>query len=374
MNLQKFAKAVFEAVLIITALLFLVWFFAPKELLKKQISLNLEPGPGREIFRIFSGIERFPKITLAIIEPQDVKPGDIQKLTLQVEDPAGVAEVFAITELDNGTFKLQLELRQGNETLGYWTSAWIVHDTHSKKYRTKFIATNKKSETNSITLAWSDTCTPPLNGDWNIVSGDPPCTAATVTGADNGNIVWGAGATSTLTIPSGATVVYNNGKSITIGTGQIAVSAGGQIVESNLWITDADNDNYAPSGYSKTYAATEPAGFSRQFTTPTTDCCDNKSAVNPGAGWNYTTATTTCATATPNDWNCSGATNYASSTSADLCGCGDGIMTPGYSTNPGCGTVGTYYLSCYASSTCMIYKTEYISYTHDTTNTIQGCR
>lgn len=368
-RLLRIGKRAGEALLIVAALLWLLWYFAPRELIEKRFTLDLSPAPGREIFRILTGIERFPKFTLAVIEPQDVRPGDVQKLTVQLEDPAGVREVVAVTELDHGTFELPLELVQGTETSGYWTNAWVVRDTHSNTYRTKFIARDRIGRENSFTFAWSDTCSPPHSGDWTILSGEA-CTISGVMGADNGNIVFSTG--GSITVPNTTTLVYNSGRSISIGPGSIAISSGGQIREANLFVTDSDGDGYAPSNFSQTYStAGSLSGWVRRYTLATNpyDCYDANANARPGqTGW-FTVNRGDGSF----DYNCSGGTDYQYGVTTNLCGCDDFSATAGFGSNPGCGLAGTYYTGgCTLTGTCG-FKGNSAQYSSDTTSVTQAC-
>lgn len=272
---QKIIKGIGKTLLVLGGLLFLILYFGEKGKLNPS-RISFAPRPGGELFRIFTGEGRFPKFTLALIEPRDVKLGDTQTLTVRVEDPAGVESVFAETELDHTTSRLPLRLAGGTATSGYWTNSWIVYDTHSKIYRTKFIAKNQQGETREIVLAWSDPCTPPLGGDWTV---DASCSISGVTGADNGNINF-TGA-FTMTINTGATVVYNTAKQISLSTGSIALSGTAEIREANLFITDGDGDTRAPSSYSTTYStAASLGGYVRRYAAlSTSDCNDASTSV-----------------------------------------------------------------------------------------------
>jgi len=345
----KLIKLAFEVLLIVVGLVFLVWWYGSGQRFNvkpiRPAAIQFEAGPNRSVYRIMTAGERFPRLKLAVIEPKDVKPGDIQQLTVEVEDPAGISRVYAETELDHGLKRLPLELRLGSNQSGFWTNAWRVSDTTSKTYRTKFFAVNQKGQAASVVLAWSDPCTPPLAGDWTV---DASCSISGVTGADNGNINF-TGA-FTMTINAGATVAFNSGKQISLGTsGVIAVADTAQIKKTKLWITDADADNYAPSSYSTLAQDSRPSGYSRRYSIAgTNDCYDAGATTNPGqTGW----FTVTDGRGSW-DYNCSGATDYQYGTTANLCGCSDSSMTPGYTTNPGCGVAGTYYTSCSASGLC----------------------
>jgi hypothetical protein len=222
------AKALAQGILVAAALLYLLWYFAPKDLIAKRFLLDIMPGPNKDFFRILSDTERFPKFTLAVIEPLDAKRGEIQKLTVAVEDSAGIKGVSAITELDSAAFELPLKLVAGDETSGYWTNAWIMRDTNSKIYRTKFVAINRRGEKNTITFAWSNPCTTPQSGDWIINSN---CAIAGMKKINNGNI--DIADNYTLTILANGKLIYDSGKQISIGKGQIAINNFAQIIETN---------------------------------------------------------------------------------------------------------------------------------------------
>jgi hypothetical protein len=211
-------KIAFKTVITIAGLVYLLWHFAPWELIEKQRSLELGPGPNREIFRILSGAERFPKFTLAIIDQRDANPGDIQKLTVLAEDPSAITEIIALTELDQNILTLPLNLVSGAEVAGYWTNAWVIRETPEKIYRVKFVAKNQLGKTNTITFAWSDICSPPANGDWIVNSN---CSIFGEAKINQGNINLG---NYTITLGPGASLTYHKGFSINLSAGSIAIA------------------------------------------------------------------------------------------------------------------------------------------------------
>ena len=182
-----------------------------------------------------SSSENYPKFTKAIIDPLDVVPGDTQFMIIELEDPSGISWVKAEIEHDIGTDEINLKLTEEGSYLGEWR----VHSTHSETYHTTFTAQNKNGEKNSITLAWTDACVPSPGGDWTL---DGNCAISGVNGVDNGNFTVDGG--YTLTVQYGATFAWNDGKSITITNGSIAINAGGELKKTNLWMIDADSDDY----------------------------------------------------------------------------------------------------------------------------------
>jgi hypothetical protein len=248
-----------KSTIVFLAILFLLWHFAPKNLIYKKTSFEISPSQEREIFRVLSDSPRFPKFIAIFIEPKDIKPGKIQKITLQIEDPSGIESVLTETEIGNKTIRIPLKLINGDDQSGYWTNAWILPKADFKKYKTKISATNKNGNTNTIALAWSDECKTPLGGDW-IVNFD--CSISSTSGADNGDINFEND--STLTIKSGGVLVFNPERKINLSNGKIVIEENSHIKQTYIWITDADGDNYAPSGYKSAFQDSRPQGYSRR--------------------------------------------------------------------------------------------------------------
>lgn len=220
--------------------------------------------------------DKYPKFTNAVIDPLDVKVGDAQKMIVKLEDSSGIDWVKAEIEHDAGIDKINLKLTEEKNT---YFGIWEVHSTHSKTYYTTFIAQNKEGKQNSITLAWSDPCSPPNGGDWTL---DGNCMVSEVNGVDNGNFIVAGG--YTLTIQNGATFAWNDGKSITITNGSIVINSGGQLKKTDLWMTDADGDTYAPSGASQSAQDSAPGNAARRNTIVQGkyDCDDGDASIYPG--------------------------------------------------------------------------------------------
>ncbi|MEX2033195.1 MAG: hypothetical protein WD889_01370, partial [Candidatus Colwellbacteria bacterium] len=172
------------------------------------------------------------------INPLHVFPGDTQHLTIKVSSPHGIKEVFAVTKLDTKT--LTLNLADDGTGTNTWKTFWIVTDTHVKIYHTKFTATDNVGNSNSTTFAWSDPCEGWSDGtDSNALSSD--CTISVIDGVDGGSFQIPSG--KTVTLNSGATLVFNPGKSITI-DGTIAIAKGAVISKGYLFWDDTDEDTY----------------------------------------------------------------------------------------------------------------------------------
>ena len=98
----------------------------------------------------------------------------------------------------------------------------------------------------------------PVGGSYTISSS---CTFAdTVDGVDNGGII--INADKTLTVNTGQTIVWSPGESIVV-NGSIAIANGGQLKQTNLWLTDADADGY-PASSTQVAQTDAPAGGRRR--------------------------------------------------------------------------------------------------------------
>ncbi len=241
-----------------------------------------------EILRIYS--DRFPQLREAVIDPLDIKVGDIQKLTLKIEDQEGVSSVTAEIEHDNGKDNISLNLIDGNKNKGTWHGKWKAYNTHSKTYHTTFTAVNSKGKSNSITLAWSDPCSPPMGGDWTL---DGNCTITSTTGVDNGNFT--VASPYTLTISDDGLFVFNKGKKMIMRGGTITIIKGGRghhIKKTNLWMKDSDGDLYGDQAIIGQVAQDNSpgAGYVRRYTLMgANDCYDANANAKPGQTNYFTT-------------------------------------------------------------------------------------
>src|SRR3989344_1931871 len=119
--------------------------------LKSGYRENFAPGSYQNVpLPISSGASSYditssknPYFTQAVIDPLDVKVGDIQKMIVRVKDDAGVSSVEAVIEQDSATTTVPLKL-DGDSKDGFWYGEWEVFDTHSRVYHTTFIAVNSE--------------------------------------------------------------------------------------------------------------------------------------------------------------------------------------------------------------------------------------
>jgi hypothetical protein len=276
------------AVLLILTVYFTVHKFykrsAPAQEQSKTVSEQkpkFKLPSGSETYRISQSGTVMPKIVQATIDPPDVHVGNIQKLTVVVQDATSISFVEAQIETDHGTKTLMLGLvgpvadaelvperyvvdssnhLVSNDHQSTWASAslgsvahaagapnlkyetsWTVEDTHNTKYHTKFIVTDTAGKTNSITLAWSDACGIPTGGNWSL-SSNGNCTISATDGVDGGNAT-----IDTYTLTLNSTFAYNPGQSISVTTGAIAIGSGGQLQKTYLWVADLDGDGYPNS-------------------------------------------------------------------------------------------------------------------------------
>ncbi|MDP3727388.1 MAG: type II secretion system protein [bacterium] len=245
------------------------------------------PPPGSQVAGAsesftFSGGSGTPVFRHADIQPRDVKVGDIQTVTAEVEDPDGVVELKTETVLDHSIqikFMAPIEGAAAGCTSCKWRVTWEVNDTSNRTYHTIITAKNSKGETNFVTLAWTDPCSPSNGGDWTL---DGNCTMTGVSGVDNGNFIGAAG--YTMTIGAGATWAVNKGKTFDPGKASIALGSGATITFTNLWILDADADGYAPSATSQLAQDAQPTNYVRRNgITNTNDCYDSNSSATPVA-------------------------------------------------------------------------------------------
>lgn len=109
----------------------------------------------------------------------------------------------------------------------------------------------------------------------------------TTDGVDNGNLTVGQNAT--LTIPSGQTMIWNPGKSITIQDGSSIVMIGtGKIQQQYLWCIDADVDGYCENPSSFIAQNTQPPNgrrLSAMLSLTITDCDDTYLNIENDCSW-----------------------------------------------------------------------------------------
>ncbi len=212
-----------------------------------------------------------PRFINVIIDPLDVKVGDLQTFKAKVYSPYEIVSVITETQLDNEKLILPLKKTGIEDTDGsWWEVQWKVRDTHVNIYRTKFIAKDKKGNISDFTLTWTDPCSGiPQGGDGSLTAN---CTVSSVDGVDNGNLTSMNG--YTLTINSTGVFVFNPGKYIKT-NGTIAIANGGKIVQGYLFYDDADRDGYAPNTVQSYSLNPSVAGKVRRYAALGTSDCDD---------------------------------------------------------------------------------------------------
>src|SRR3989344_3427736 len=248
------------------------------------------PTEGTYEFTASSG--SYPKVLAGKVDPLKVAVGDTQTMRVKVASPTPLKGVTAFIETDTKTMEVPLALVESKALSGdYFESqpylindkneliinsagssyasdalktlvssaeaqavaeytfegSWVVNDTHTKTYHTKFVAEAENGDKNQMTLAWSaPVCG--FNRSGGLQGGG--CAPTTgVEGFDGGSITIPEG--TTLTLSGTATFVWNGKedpgetRSVTVSndaTISIQNPSTAKISEGTLWF-DADLDN-----------------------------------------------------------------------------------------------------------------------------------
>lgn len=202
-------------------------------------------APGKQVYSI-SQTTHSPNFTGVVIDPEDVKLGQTQTMTVTINDEkAPIKEVIAEIETDKGIIKNTLNKISGTDQNGVWQGSWIVKDTHDTTYVTTFKAVNKIGEKGEARLSWTDPgCSADANKGTSFTT-TINCTITGVDGADGGTFTIAAG--HTVMISAGATLVAGIFTIPTGGGTLISNSTGGINVASTnvICMNDADADNYS---------------------------------------------------------------------------------------------------------------------------------
>jgi hypothetical protein len=159
-------------------------------------------APGRQTYSI-STTHHSPDFYKAIIDPEDVKVGQSQTMTVYVKDEkAPITEVTADIQTDKEIIKHPLKRISGTDKDGVWESSWLVHDTHDTTYVTIFKAKNSLGETGDARLSWTDPgCGCTGGADCTIST---TCTVSGDEGAGGGTLT----ITGSVTVPNGTYLTY----------------------------------------------------------------------------------------------------------------------------------------------------------------------
>lgn len=234
--------------------------------------------------------EKYPKFVTGFINPLDVKVGDVQKMLVAIDSDNPLKRVWAEVETDNTVKMVEMKLESSAplskknlenqpylidskgvltlnpqnkqeennlaESLIQTTEAadgivqyryegeWVVEDTHTKTYHTRFVVEDSKGKLDSLTLAWSDpvcSFTP-----YGVLQG--PCSISTGVEGFEGQYATQAslnGSDVTFTGPGKFVFNGGSGNGVAIGTGRFVQVTGGAALEQGyLCIEDADSDGF----------------------------------------------------------------------------------------------------------------------------------
>ena len=164
------------------------------------------------------------------INPLHVYVGDTQTFTVRVSSPSGVTSVQAVTQLDTSTLTLDLVKQSEVDGVATFSASWVVYDTHTQRYVSRFTATNGNGQTNTTAAAWTDPCS--FDGSNNLSS---DCAVSVADGLENASLTIPSG--RTLTLNSGAIWAFNPGTSVRV-DGVILKAAGASLRKGYLYYTD----------------------------------------------------------------------------------------------------------------------------------------
>jgi hypothetical protein len=121
-------------------------------------------------------------------------------------------------------------------------------------------------------------CLPPPGGDYTVIRN---CSfPGAVNGVDAGNLTISSGVT--FTINAGQNIAWNNGYSVNV-NGTMAINATGQLIQTNLWMLDADADGWPATTTQVAQDSSPGATYRRRNlmqSLVTVDCNDN--SYSPG--------------------------------------------------------------------------------------------
>lgn len=297
---QRMTLSVFVGVLFLVAVGFYLWGgFMPKLANQSGEYYTNEKGQkwtlpeGEYSFTVSAA--GYPKFTGGVVNPVKVVPGDTQTFTVRVASPVPIKSVIAITHTDTKTQELALTLKESKALSGdylksqpyligddnkliinngsyaqsmvdklvarveaqalveyTYEGSWVVNDTHTKTYTTKFISENENAEKAEFSLLWSDpVCVFNAGGR---LQGEGCVVESGVEGFDGGDVTIASG--QTVTLNGDATFIWNGdmegNRSLTIEPGASIILQSGSgstasIREKLLYFNDVDGDGYAQS-------------------------------------------------------------------------------------------------------------------------------
>jgi len=286
---------------------------------------------GEYAFNVSSKPNAYPSFISGDINPLDVKVGDTQRMKIVVVDVATPKRVWAEIEHDTGKDAVPLTL-MGTKAVAHedmekrpylvdesgklilndasngvsvksvvekfiaradaageaayeYEGSWVVHDTHTKTYRTTFTAESQAGGRSQFTMAWSDpVCA--FNTFGQLSAAGCSLSGNMVEGFDGDMNISGA----TVILSGSAIFAYSPGTTITIGTGRFGTAAnpiqgGASIRNTQLYFSDADGDGYTADIEKNITGGIIARNVPGGQLNPTLDCYDsgtNASNVHPG--------------------------------------------------------------------------------------------
>ncbi|MDO8435119.1 MAG: hypothetical protein Q7S89_00330, partial [bacterium] len=248
---------------------------------------------GEYAFNVSSKPTQYPRFISGDIDPLDVKVGDTQRMTIVVVDIASPKQVWAEIEHDAGKDTVQLSLtgtkavaREELERRPYlvdesgklilndasnrisvksvvekfiaradaageaaytYEGSWVVHDTHTKTYRTTFVAESQAGRRDEYALAWSDPVCRFFSNGFLQESCNPG--SGNVEGFDGATAYLGS---FSINLGANAHFVFNSGTSIDLSGGakfgdQTNIANGATIEKGYIYYSDGDGDGYTTS-------------------------------------------------------------------------------------------------------------------------------
>lgn len=300
----------------------------PKVAKKRSVA-----APGKQTYTI-TQTHHSPNFTQAVIDPEDVKVGQKQTMTVTLGDEkASITEVVAEIETDTGIIKNSLKRISGTDRQGVWEGSWIVKDTHDTTYITTFKAVNKIGEKGEARISWTD---PGCSADGGVGHGTAltitaSCTVSGVDGADGGLFTINSTSNGTVTIAASAVLSAND---FTISAGNLSENSSGSVsivAGSVICMTDGDADGYPATTTQYADGSACQGGRRRRYLMTAVSTVDCNDAVYSAT--NNCSGCTTSADCNPPTTGCDLQTYTCSTDYCDRCDNGPETCTANGYTN-----------------------------------------
>jgi hypothetical protein len=111
-------------------------------------------APGKQVYTISGGKKGAPQMTMATIDPLDVKKGQLQTFTVEANDVKDISTINAEVITDNEKKTYPLKLHEGTDNNGAWTGSWRINDTFDYHYQIRITAKNSEGLESAVTLSF----------------------------------------------------------------------------------------------------------------------------------------------------------------------------------------------------------------------------